>query len=423
LTLSRRLGVWATAFTALVVVVFGALVHVSYERQLRQQLTEVLQHDLERVAALLDEPSLGASFTDAAVDGIVLQFVAADGTVALGWGDPLPLPAVAEPTRIVRDDRALLVSQARWRAANGWIRLAHDITGAELALAGVGRALIASGGLVVALAAMAALLGVRRMLWPLTDLARQTRRLDTAVPGHVTYRGPPDEVHDLAAGLNDALAGIRRRQEQERAFLLEVAHEISAPLTLVHYHLGHLRRDSDDPRLQAAAEAARELLRTSQDLLLVARGDLTRVLEHRLLDLRDVVARVALEYPGVRVESGAPAEVAGDPERLMQVVRNLVRNAVQASGGNDRVVVALRTESDEHVLEVRDAGPGMRPETLARAFERGYSGGRGSGVGLAVAKDLVEGHGGRIRVASSTAEGTVMEVVLPSLASRIEAHP
>jgi two-component system, OmpR family, sensor kinase len=423
-TLRARLGLSATAFAVLVVVLFGTWVHVSYRRQLEAQLELVLQRDLERVATLLDRPSLGASFTGADATGDVLQFIGSDGTVLVGWGGPVPLPAVDEPTRIVRGGRVYLTATAPWPGAMGSIRLAHDVTAATTAVTEIGRLLLVIGTAVVLIAALAALVLVRRMLWPLTDLAGQTRRLDPATSDDVVYRGPRDEGHDLATGLNEALGAIRRRREAERAFLLEVAHELAAPLTLVHYHLDGLRRgDPDDTRLRAAADAARELLRTSQDLLAVARGGLERALEPRLLDLRDVVARIAAEYPGIAVEADEAAEVVGDPERLMQVVRNVVRNAVQATGRPAGVRVVLRADADAYVVEVHDDGPGMSAEARARAFERGFSGGRGAGVGLVVARNLIEGHGGSLAVTSSTPEGTVMAIRLPSLVSRIEAAP
>jgi two-component system, OmpR family, sensor kinase len=423
-TLRARLGLGATAFAVLVVATFGSWVHVSYRRQLEGQLVQVLQRDLERVATLLDRPSLGASFTGADATGDVLQFIDGQGEVLVGWGDPVALPSVDAPTRIVRGDRIYLTATAPWPAAGGSIRLAHDVTAAASAVTGMGRRLVAIGSAVVLLAALAALVVVRRMLWPLTDLADQTRRLDPVESDGVVYRGPRDEGHDLAAGLNEALGAIRRRREEERAFLLEVAHELAAPLTLVHYHLDDLRRaEPDDTRLRAASDAARELLRTSQDLLAVARGGLERALEPRLLDLRDVIARIAAEYPGIGVQAEEAGEVVGDPERLMQVVRNVVRNAVQASGGPGGVRVVLRGDGDSCVVEVHDEGPGMSAEARTRAFERGFSGGRGAGVGLAVARSLIEGHGGSLAVASSTPEGTVMAIRLPSLASRIEPRP
>ncbi|MFU8889640.1 MAG: sensor histidine kinase [Trueperaceae bacterium] len=421
MTLRVRLGLWAAVFTAVVVVVFGVAVDVGYRRQLFGQLEALLLEDLARVAVLLEEPMLGASFTGTEDSAMTLQFVDAQGRVALAWGDDEPLPPASEPTRLVVGDRQLLVAQVPWPAAGGAIRMAHDVTAAVRSVRDLGRLLRVAGGAVIVVAALSAWALARRALRPLAELAEQTRRLDAAKPGRVDYRGPRDEVHDLAEGLNQSLDAIRQRHEDERAFLLEVAHELAAPLTLVHYHLDGLRRRGpEDARLRAASDAARELLRTSQDLLVVARGDLSRSLEPSLVDLREVVRRIADEYPGLRVTLGEAAQVVGDPERLMQVVRNLVRNAVQAGGGIGAVEVALGRDGDDHVLRVRDAGPGMSPEAAERAFERGYSGGRGAGVGLAVARSLTELHGGGVRVAATSAAGTVMEVRLPDAAGRLD---
>ena len=421
MTLRLRVGLWAAVFTAAVVFVFGVAVDVGYRRQLFGQLETLLLEDLARVAVLVEEPMLGASFASSGEMGVTLQFVDAQGRVALAWGGDEALPAVAEPTRLEAGERHLLVAEMPWAAAGGTIRMAHDVTDAVRSVRDLGRLLRVAGAAVIVVAAFCAWALARRTLRPLAELAEQTRRLDAAKPGRVAYRGPRDEVHDLAEGLNQTLGAIRQRQEDERAFLLEVAHELAAPLTLVHYHLDGLRRrDPEDARLRAASDGARELLRTSQDLLVVARGDLSRRLEASLVDLREIVRRIADEYPGLRVTLGEAAHVIGDPERLMQVVRNLVRNAVQAGGGAEGVEVALARDGDDHLVRVRDAGPGMTPEAAQRAFERGYSGGRGAGVGLAVARSLTELHGGSVRVAETSPAGTVMEVRLPDVAERMD---
>jgi len=420
--LRARVGLWAAAFMAVVVIVFGAAVDVGYRAQLSRQLKALLLEDLERVTVLLEQPMLGASFTGPAASGVVLQLVDADGQVVLAWGDGAPLPSHVEPTQFDEGGRSLLVAQAPWPVAGGTIRIAHDVTAALQSARDIRGWLHLAGVVVIAVAALAAWALAGRMLRPLADLAAQTRRLDAATPGSVDYRGPRDEVHDLAEGLNQALGAIRKRQQDERAFLLEVAHELAAPLTLVHYHLDGLRHmDPDDARLGAASDAARELLRTSQDLLVVARGDLVRHLESNLVDLRTVVRRIAGEYPGLEVVTGDLAQVVGDEERLMQVVRNLVRNAVQAGGGTAGVRVVLESDGGHHVLQVHDTGPGMTSEAAERVFERGYSGGgRGVGVGLAVARSLTELHGGTVRVAATSRAGTVMEVRLPDVTVRMD---
>jgi len=359
------------------------------------------------------------------------------------WGDDAPLPRPDGVVTHERGERTYLVTAAAWLATNGSIRLAHDVTEALASRRALARALLTSGAVVVLVAMLGALAGVRRMLAPLARLAGQTRAIHPATTDSIAYHGPADEVGDLADGLNLTLAAIRARRDQERAFLLEVAHELAAPLTLVHYHLDGLRRrHPDEAALRAASEAARELLRTSQDLLVVARGDLERALEYRVVDLGDLVRRVADEYPGVAIDAGERAEVAGDPERLMQVIRNIVRNAVQASGATAGVTVAVERAGAELVMRVSDIGPGMSSEVRERAFEHGFSRGSdskgggngvantvgggiddgptsGIGVGLAVAQHLAERHGGHVRVAATSHRGTVMEVRLPSLDARI----
>ncbi len=421
MTLRTRFGVAAAGFTIVVAVGFGMLAFATFTRQIDRQLETLLLADLERVVGLLERPSLGASFGDPSSEGVILQFVTDDEEIALWWGDDTLLATEEDPSRIDIGDRTFIMAQAPWPAANGTVRLAHDVTDAMLARQDLARALVTSGGLVVLLATVVAALGVRRMLRPLVLLARQTRTIEPTNPVDVAYGGPRDEVGDLAAGLNLALAAIRRRRDEEQAFLLEVAHELAAPLTLVDYHLDELRRrQPDEPSLEAAADAARELLRTSQDLLVIARGELERELTRRVLDLADLVRRVGKEYPGVSTQTDGAAPVVGDRERLVQVIRNLVRNAVQACGGAVGVNVTLDTEGDEHVLRVIDTGPGMDPEAAARAFEHGYSRGGGAGVGLAVARSLVERHGGRIRIASTSSAGTTLEVRLPTLAAHRE---
>lgn len=164
------------------------------------------------------------------------------------------------------------------------------------------------------------------------------------------------------------------------------------------------------------------MLRTSQDLLVLARGELERPLEFRVVDLREIVGRVADEYPGVRFDADEPAEVVGDPERLMQVVRNLVRNALSAAGSPEGVALSLRTVDEQAVLEVRDSGPGMSEETMKRIFERGFSVGNGAGVGLSVCRRLVEQHHGELLVHSRLGEGSRFELRLTSLSSRLTSE-
>ncbi|HLU27351.1 MAG TPA: HAMP domain-containing sensor histidine kinase [Glycomyces sp.] len=420
MTLRVRLGLAAAGMTVAVIGAFGAVAYREFTRQQDEQLRVVLAQDLERVTALLDRPALGASFAPAETGTTVLQLVTPSGQVAVSVGGGEPLPLVEEPTVIERGGRTLLVTTGVWPLTNGSVRLAHDITAALAVRRDLLEVLVGVGLVVTVVAVGLTFAGAGRMLSPLTRVARQARSVDPASPSGVEYRGPNDEIGDLVAALNAALEAIGARKEAERRFLLEVSHELAAPMTLVNYHLDTVRREHpDDAHVRAAAEGTRELLRTSQDLLVLARGELDLPLETRIVDLRDVVGRIADEYPGLRSSLGERLEVVGDPERLVQVVRNLVRNALQAVGRPDGVEVSLRSEGGTAVLQVCDEGPGMSEETVRRAFEHGFSGGGGLGVGLTVCKRLVEQHGGELRLRSRAGEGTCFEVRLESLASRL----
>ncbi|MEX2534186.1 MAG: HAMP domain-containing sensor histidine kinase [Trueperaceae bacterium] len=424
MSLRNRLSLTIVALTLLAAVGFGVLTYETFSRQQDAQLRALLEQDLDRVAAILVRPTLGASFGDTEASAFVLQFVTPDGQVVMSWGDSAPLPPASSPQVVRLDDRPYLVSQTTWGATGGTIRLAHDIEAPFRARRQLARNLLLNGTLIVLIAAFVGLVTTRRHLRPLGRVSEQARAIDPGAPNEISYKGPNDEIHDLAQALNIALAAIRSRQEEERAFLLEVSHELAAPLTLVRYHLANVQGEQPgDSRLVAAADAARELLRTSQDLLVLARGELERPLEPRVFFLEDLLKRVQAEYPGVLVYANTSCDVVGDPERLMQVVRNLVRNGLQAAGSPEKVRVTLSSEGAEQVLEVVDEGPGIRREALERVFEHRFSENRGVGVGLSVARSIVEQHGGVIAAFSEPGAGSRFEVRLPSLESRLEPSP
>lgn len=421
MTLYTRLSLASTLLALLVVTGFGILAYFLFVRQQEIQLHALLEQDLKRIAVLLDRPTLGASFTDSASTGFILQFVAPDGQVIMSWGGEALLPLAERPQILQLGEHSYLSSHAPWGATNGTIRLAHNISSAIRSRENLARSLFLSGLLVALAATLIAAVSTRRALQPLERVSSEARAIDPTAPGAIHYHGPKDEIHALAQALNTAMAAIRTRQDDERAFLLEVAHELASPLTLVNYHLVTVRSEHpQDSRLRAAAEAAQELLRTSQDLLVLARGELERPLELQAFALRDLLTRVADEYPDIRIHAATSGEVVGDPERLMQVIRNLVRNGVQAAGTATKVHVLLRSEGDQQVLEVLDEGPGMSEEILGRVFERHYSQGGGIGVGLTISKSLVEQHGGSIHASSKLGQGSCFEIRLASLASRLE---
>lgn len=425
MSIRTRAGLTAVLLAAITVSSFGALAYLLFARQQEVQLEQLLLQDLERVASLLAQPILGASLPEPQAGGYILQLVTPEGEVAVAWGREVALPLVDEPTRVQLDGRSFLLAVASGRTEGATIRLAHDVTVAVQAREQLLRSLALGGFVIAVLAGLLGLVSTSRLLAPLHRVADRARQLDPARPEaiEIAYAGPEDEVADLVGALNTALENIRRRKDEERMFLTEIAHELASPLTLVSYHLDQARARHEDPSLDAAAGAAKELLRTSQDLLVLSRGDLDRPLARHVLDVSSLVRGIAREYPGLATPAGDTIEVVGDPERLMQAVRNVVRNGIQAARSPEAVEVTLRRRGAWCELLVRDEGPGMSDEVRARVFDRMYSGTQGTGVGLSIAKTIVEQHGGVIDVQSALGEGTTFVLRLPALEARAAETP
>ena len=425
MTLRARLSLLVSFALLAGLVLFGTLAYASFWRQQRVQLDELLLRDLARVQTLVQAgpQAIGAQLTSSS--GFSLQFVSASGVVAIPLGAEA-LPESARPQLLERDGKTLLYASTPWLVPQsekpvGTLRLALDVTGDLRERQTLLRSLLVSGAVIALAVTIINLVLLQRALAPLGRLAAQARQVNPAAPALIRYKGPHDEVAYVAQALNRALRGIRKRQQAERASLAEIAHELAAPLTLVAGHLESLRAlHPGDARLGAAQGAANELLYTSKDLLTLARGELERPLDLAVLDLAGVAGRVAAEYPGVQVGTLAHAEIAGSPERLSQLVRNLVRNAVQAAGA-EQVSVSVSLSGAEVCLSVSDRGPGVPPDELPHLFERFYTRRKqgGTGLGLSVAQQIARQHGGQISVASAVGEGTHFTVSLPGLGAQL----
>lgn len=420
-----RLSLLVTVTLIVAILAFGLLAVALFNRLQYRQLEALLLRDLARVQWLVQTSRVGAPLADP-VSGPRLQYVSHDGVVQLPPGESDPLPLFEEPTLAYHGGSMILTAATPWRLPSGneigTIRVAYDATPIRRARLVLVRSLLVSGAVIALLALQVSLKTLRRALSPLQHLAEQADRLDPAHPAMQPYSGPDDEVARVATALERALAAIRARQQSERDALAEVAHELAAPLSVVAGQLSALAAENgDDPRFRAARDAADELLYTSQDLLTLARGELELPLELRALDLYEVAQRIARQYPGVRVIGEPGAEVLGSVERLTQVVRNLVRNAIQASA-HDQVTITVRAGAERVELSVRDLGGGMDVLQQARIFERYVSGApsEGTGVGLTVAKGIVERHEGELAVSSSPGKGSVFTVRLPTLAAQLE---
>ena len=281
----------------------------------------------------------------------------------------------------------------------------------------------AAGGL---LAALAAFLLARRISRPVDRVSAAARSLASgAHPEPVPVEGAT-EIATLAGAFNQLAAQLRRAQEAERNFLLSVSHELKTPLTAIRGYAEAVEDGALDAREAAATVAfeARRLERLVHDLLDLARMHRTDFsVRNTEIDLAEVAEDAVRRYQqqaesfgvALHAEGEAPAPAIGDADRVLQIVSNLVENALRLTPpeGEVRVVTA------PGVLRVEDTGPGIAEGDAEHAFERFYLHERygrerqvGTGLGLALVKELTLAMGGSVDVESSPGRLTVFTVRL-----------
>jgi two-component system sensor histidine kinase BaeS len=222
-------------------------------------------------------------------------------------------------------------------------------------------------------------------------------------------------------------AQLARARETEQAFLLSVSHELKTPLTSIRGYAEGLA-DGALPPVEAGETIRREakrLERLVQDLLDLARMNRSAFEVHREeIDLAEGARDAAARYRGqaeafgveLRLEAAEAAPAIGDADRALQVLSNLVENALRSTPAGGSVTV----RAAPGLLEVADTGPGLAPDELPRAFERfflyrryGAERAVGTGLGLAIVKELTEAMRGRVEVSNRPGGGLTFSVRLP----------
>ena len=272
----------------------------------------------------------------------------------------------------------------------------------------------------------------RRITRPLVDADAVTRRI-AAGDLDVAVEVPPSadpEVASLASSINALAESLARSRGLERQFLLSVSHDLRTPLTSIRGFAEAITDGATEDHERAAkviAAESRRLERLVGDLLDLAKLDARRFsLDLRAVDVTEVVTdtaegfRPAADEAGVVLEldapHGAPFVARADPDRLAQVVANLVENALKFA--RSRIGVAVGGSGDRVEIVVVDDGPGIPEPELPRVFERLYQSRRtparqvGSGLGLAIVAELVAAMGGTVRASSDPRLGTAMTVTL-----------
>jgi signal transduction histidine kinase len=310
------------------------------------------------------------------------------------------------------------------------VQVARSLTERDRTLQSLGTTLLLAGSFMIVLA-----FGIGWVLSGITlsPIQRITQTAQTIgdqrdFTRRVDYTGPPDEVGQLAstfnamlARLQDAFHKVEHSLQMQRDFVANVSHELRTPLTTLRGNLGLLRRNPPAPPEEQAdiladmVDESDRLIRLVNDLLLLARTDAGRSLARESLEIRPVLeetvrqARQLDANRQITLDVKPDISIRGDRDAFKQVMLILLDNALKHSDGEIHVK-ASRNGGQVGVC-VQDHGPGIPSDKLERVFDRFYRGEDrstipGFGLGLPIAKVLVDGMGGKIRIESTLGQGS-----------------
>jgi signal transduction histidine kinase len=272
---------------------------------------------------------------------------------------------------------------------------------------------------------------VLRPIGRITAVARDIQATDLS--RRIELPGPDDELKQLADTFDAMLARLDAAFAAQRQFTADASHELRNPLAIIRTNvdvvLSDPNADPDDLRqtIVVVKRASDRMARLVDDLLALARRQ-EPTLEHEPVDLGVAVTEASDDFVVPAAARGivldraiAPGvTVTGDRDALKRVVANLLENAVRLAPEGSRIRLATGGEGDRAWIAVADEGPGISPEDQPHVFDRFWRADRGrarvdggTGLGLAIVRQIVEGHGGQVRLQSKVGLGSSFVVWLP----------
>jgi two-component system OmpR family sensor kinase len=314
----------------------------------------------------------------------------------------------------------------------GTFRVADPLTSVNQALESLRNRFIAVGLGALVLSVAIAIWLANLISRPLRRMAAVASAVDSGDLTHrIDYSGE-DEVGVLAESFNHMMDRLEEGFRLQRDFVSDASHELRSPLTVLRGRIEQLTDHAGD-RETVKSEAdelmneVRRMERLTNDMLTLAKAERGGLVQRRRVPIDDFVDDLRRDLPllGPRhysVESTVHGDLEADPDRLSQVLRNLVTNAVRHTAADGSIDISISSENGSAVFAVHDDGTGIEADQLERIFDRFHrtDEGRsraqgGSGLGLAIAKAIVEAHGGDIAASSTPGRGATFRFRIPGL--------
>jgi heavy metal sensor kinase len=454
-TLRARFALSLTALILAFLAAFGGGIYFTFNRIEYTEVEDTLSLSAEQVLASLYEDNgsiqmltqdpnathLG-EFNAFTQRGVTLMVLTSDGEIleAVGPYSDAPVPVSEARSQPVfktlnetnqRDPiRVYILPILEGGHVLGWIQSMQSLASTEEALDRLRTVLLIGTSLLSVLAGFAGYFLAGRALAPIDEITNTARRISTQdLSARLALPDTGDEVSRLANTFDEMLGRIESGFARERQFTSDASHELRTPLTAMKTIL-NVMRDGERPTqeyreaLDDLAEETDRLQGLVENLLQLARGEKGLKLHKEEIDLSLLLADVSdslrplADNKHLTLTCDLPPSLvlSGDTDQLIRLIVNLLDNAIKYTERGAVILSAHKTEEGA-TIEVADTGIGIPSEHVPRIFERLYrvetarSSG-GSGLGLSIAKQIVQAHGGRIEVQSAVGNGTTFTVYL-----------
>ncbi|MEE8636855.1 MAG: HAMP domain-containing sensor histidine kinase [Dehalococcoidia bacterium] len=450
---------WFALILLSILVLSGAVLHILLERYLSNQVDDQLRVQSARVHGTLNPQEIPDPLDYEVIHsklppvdeftspGIYIQFIDHNGNVVVkssnlgeqelptnlslieqGFAGNVAVQTVSAGDSVkVR----IMVSPMYLREQVLLLEVAQSLNHIDTTMSRVRWALLASVLLALALAAISGGAVVRNALSPVSQLVRITRSIEASsdLSRRVGYKGPPDEIGELATTFDHMIEHLDRVFQSQRDFVADASHELRGPLTVIRGNLDLLRRNlSAENRRESVRAIQREtarMVKIVDDLLLLAEAQSAQPAQEQKVALREIVleelsrAKTLAGKRTITVDRLEDLVIMGDAQRLKQLLANLVDNAIKHTSEQGTIIFSLFKDGEWARLEVADNGIGIAPEHLPHLFDRFYridkarsraSG--GTGLGLPIVKAVAEQHGGKVSAASELGKGSIFSVWL-----------
>jgi heavy metal sensor kinase len=472
LGIRQQLMLWYSAVFAVLLLLAATLFYARFQATLDRSLDTALQLQAQQIAGDITPNADGTmSIQDATAElpgfdprdqrqhlpaadvnlGVLVRVLTADGqpfrTTPTFHTLVVPAESISQPLHgqpwqgdiTTADGQPVrLYSRALTQDGKifGVVQVGTTLSLVNTSLSTVGIALLIISPLVLVLGALVSFLLASRAFAPMKRVIQAARAIKAGdLRQRVPFPRAHDEVYQLTLTLNEMIDSLEQTFMRQRRFVADASHELRTPVTVIRSKTDLALLQVFPPEdyvgiFRAIHAEAERLGRLISDLLALAHADEGQVyLEREVVHLDLLVEAVAATVEPLASEHGvalqvrttAPVSVLGDEARLMQVVMNLLENAIRYSNPGGNVLVAVHAKHAQACLTVHDTGIGIAPEHQPNLFDRFYQvdparmgvEGGNSGLGLAIVDWIVKAHGGLIQVESQVGQGSTFTVLLP----------